>query len=391
MNSMRDQNHRNREDDGKVRTLFERGDMGYKPGGKFPYVDASTERGQIWLAAMGNSVEAHDRSQSSWARQPESTPTHLYRFKEWNRKKSGQLRTLESRKGCIVDTTMDDPLIAPRDITKEEYFEIYGAISIANRNGIILDVRVDFTWSQMGYVEHADVAKALRRFLKNFNEWCFYRKFDCAWLYVNEVGEKLGLHTHLMAAVPNEHRKEFRKWVRDFLKKQSRIHPMPPTAVHFDTRPSNQMKRQWRSFQYLCKGVSPCAVMKAANGDNVFLSDLIRRAYEYSGQMNCKRVGFSSHIGKSVRKKAGFKSLLDQGITDIDRLYGNEEYRTWQQNKTVSMTEVIASLDSIFSKTSQGRGDESRGSSRPLPMQPFKVKRAMKPKPLPPGLRTLLF
>ena len=362
---MREMNCRYSEEDERVRNLIERGDMGYKPGGKFPYVDASTERGQIWLATMGRSLDEHNQSESYLAEQPENTPTNLYKYSEFNQKKCGQLRTLERRKGCIVDTTMDDPLIAPRDITKDEFYEIYGAISIANRHGALLDVRVDFTWSQMGYVEHQEVAKELRRFLKNFNEWCFYRKVDCAWLYVNEVGEKFGLHTHLMAAVPNEHRKEFRKWVRGFLGKQSRINPMPKTAVHFDTRPSRKIERQWRSFRYLCKGVSPCAIMKAANGDTVFLSHLIHRAYECPGQMSCKRMGVSTHIGKSVRKKAGFKSLLDKGFADIDRLYSEKEYSEWHRNKTFSRAEIIDSLHSILSKASQGRGDESWHSTRP--------------------------
>ncbi len=159
----------------------------------------------------------------------------------------------------------------------------------------------------------------------------------------------MGLHTHLMAAVPNEHRSAFREWVRDCLGKQSRISPMPATAVHFDTRPSKQIERQWESFQYLCKGVSPYATIKSSlgEGETVFLSDLIGREYECPGQMNCKRVGFSPRIGKRVRKNAGYSSMLEQGIADRRRLYSDEEYRKWQDDQwaKVSIEDRLAALN----------------------------------------------
>ncbi len=183
MNSMRDQNYRDREDDGKVRTLFEQGDMGYKPGGKFPYVDCSTERGRILAAVIGRNLEEHEAMLACCAREAEDAKPHIFVTKKINPKKRGALRTFEQRKGCITDTTLDDPLIAPRDMTKEEFINLYGAVSIANRYGAILNVRIDFTWSQMGITEHADVVKTLGRFLKNFNEWCFYHNFHCLWIY----------------------------------------------------------------------------------------------------------------------------------------------------------------------------------------------------------------
>ena len=356
-------------DDGKARSATENGSVGCAPGSSANRQRFTGEYGQVLDAVRGHTREIHEASERYLAGLRQDAQPYIFVNQKLSHKSRGDLRWLGKHAEGISEVTMNDWRLCPKYITGEQFHELYAAVSVANRCGEIMNVRLDCTWAMMGFKDESAVMKMLGHLLKNFSEWCSSKDINCAWIYVNEVGQTFGLHTHMMLSVPNEMRPAFRKWVKAFLMKNSLVTPIPKEAVKIQTRPSDAIGRQWRSFQYLCKGVSPYAVKKANNDENVYLSSLIQYGHENPGQMSCKRIGVSTHIGKTIRKQIGFKSLLDEGVTDIRDLYSDKEYRKWQEdewsNREVSAADVIASLDDILSRSSPGRGDESWDRPRP--------------------------
>jgi hypothetical protein len=359
---MRNQSNRY-SDDGKARSAIENGSMGGAPGSSANWQRLTGEYGQVLDAVRGHTREIHEASERYLAGLRQDAQPYIFVNQKLSHKSRTDLRWLAKHAEEITEVDMNDWRLCPKYITGQQFHELYAAVSVANRYGKIMNVRLDCTWAMMGFKGESAVMKILGHLLKNFNEWCCSKGINCAWIYVNEVGQTFGLHTHMMMAVPNEMRTAFRKWVKSFLMKNSLVTPIPKDAVKIQTRPSDDIERQWKSFQYLCKGVSPYAIKKANNDENVYLSSLIKYGHENPGQMNCKRIGVSTHIGKTIRKKIGFKSQLDEGVTDIRDLYSDKEFRKWledeQAKKKHSQADVAATLDDILTRSSPSRGYES--------------------------------
>lgn len=321
-----------RDDDDDVRFLMERGDMGFAPGGKFPAALGNSLRAQIWRATNGSSEK-----QYHWVlrKQDESRMPHIYSWKILARRKRGK-----SEEAAISISTSKDGQVLPRHMTKEQFINLYGCIAFANRHGVILNVHVIISWKLLGYEDHSEATQALQKgFLKHLKEWYYSKCPDGpphAWIHSNECSGRIGFHTHILTAIPDALRPEFRKWVKSRLKKISRAGSLIPGAHKIVAPPSNPIKRQWIFFQYICKGLDPLAKVKVSVGNEemVALADLIQFEYESPGVITCKnREGASRNIEKTARKKEGFRSLLDQGIVDVRRLYAGEEYTKWQKEQ----------------------------------------------------------
>lgn len=90
---------------------------------------------------------------------------------------------------------------------------------------------------------------------------------------------------------------------------------------------------QWRQFGYLMKAVDPLATLPIYSGSDasVPLADLVRWGCESPGEVKCKlHFGIAREIGTAARAEAGYRSLLDQGVTDVRLLFGDWDYRQWQ-------------------------------------------------------------
>ncbi len=224
-------------------------------------------------------------------------------------------------------------------LTGKQFVELYSAVAYANHLGIVMNVHVSITWKLLGIHSHQEAAKALRyEFFKHLQEWCEYRMpagHRFVWIYVHEVGRRHGFHTHLLTAIPNELRQEFREWMANRMAKLSRTGSAPKEAYGITAPPSDRIGRQWRYFQYLCKGIGCGEEVASAVGTepSVQAASLIRVPGGRPADVRCrKRCGVSNNIGAQARKNDQHESLLERGVTDVRQLYAGMEYLAYLRN-----------------------------------------------------------
>lgn len=210
--------------------------------------------------------------------------------------------------------------------------DLYGAVAYANTLGLLMNCHVSITWGLLGILDHTEAANALtHRVIKTLRQWHkdHTGRDQLAWLYVHENGRIHGFHTHLMLAIPNDLRLAFRDWLVSRLSNVCRLDSMEEEAWHVTAPPSDPIGRQWTYFQYLMKGMDENQALPARVGWNshIPVSRLIKFGLENPGDVRCrKKCGISNLIGAKARQRAGFRSLLDQGVTDVRRLYAGMEY-----------------------------------------------------------------
>jgi hypothetical protein len=139
--------------------------------------------------------------------------------------------------------------------------------------------------------------------------------------------------------------------------------------------------RQWTYFQYLIKGMDENEALPARVGWNshIPVSRLIKFGLENPGDVRCrKKCGVSNLIGAKARQRAGFHSLLDQGVTDVRRLYAGMEYLDHLRRSILPMGDPVVcgllkveeSVQSIIQSE-----DENRKSYAKLRRQSRKKRR----------------
>ena len=225
-------------------------------------------------------------------------------------------------------------------LTGQQFIDLYSAVSYANSLGVVMDVHVSITWNLLGIDCQHEAAKALRyEFFKHLQEWCEYRmpkgqRF--VWLYVHEVGRRHGFHTHILTAIPDELRGEFRAWMAARMAKLSRTGSVPKGAFHIDAPPSDKIGRQWRWLQYFSKGLGTAEEVMASVGEepSVKAASLIWIQAGRPGNIKCrKRCGVSNNIGRQARQRSHYESLLERGIADVRQLYAGMEYLAYLKSR----------------------------------------------------------
>lgn len=230
-------------------------------------------------------------------------------------------------------------------ITKKQFINLHSAVSFANYNGVALNAHITISWGQLGYTNHSEAAKALTDgFFKPLDDWyANNNKVELGvrhvrplyWIYSHECSKKLGFHTHILAGIPLEIRREFKGWARNRIEALAKIKQPPKEVLDIDSPPSDLIGRQWRRFQYLCKGLDPNAKVRIAGYQRcVRLYDLLECPYESPGRIECKkRVGTSGNLSAAARAKAGFKSKSEEKMFDKRLLYTSSLYDNWHHNK----------------------------------------------------------
>ncbi len=255
-----------------------------------------------------------DEAEWDWAIASEHPPTPNYGFYAFNERFSHK-----NRPGGLR-------------LTVAQAKDLYGAVAYANTLGLVMNCHVSITWGLLGILDHTEAANALtHRVIKALRQWYTDHtgRDQLAWLYVHENGRIHGFHTHLMLAIPNDLRLAFRDWMESRLSDVCRLDSMSDEAWHVTAPPSDPIGRQWTYFQYLIKGIDENGVLPARVGWNshIPVSRLIKFGLENPGDVRCrKKCGVSNLIGAKARQTAGFRSLLDQGVTDVRRLYAGLEY-----------------------------------------------------------------
>lgn len=326
----------------RARLLLERADLGIGPNvtrKTFPRILGDGPYATLWRAIVGETYDDFMKREHLLAKDREPG---ICVFKKRARRKLG--KPDPGYKDVLRETSLDEAL--PRHMTKEQFAELYAATSFANTQGRLLNAHLPITWGCLGYTDHEDAAKALVRFTKCLREW--FREMcpeegaeaeealGAVYVYAHECGDTVGLHTHFLTAIPDAHLRDFKRWALRCLAGISRIKPMPEEACKPVLRAGQSVYAQWALFHYACKGVTPYATIRQSTGEVIFMRDLLGCDYEDPGEVRCKkRCGTSTNIGAAARMKAGFRSLLDQGIAHYDRLIEGVEFREWQRQQAV--------------------------------------------------------
>lgn len=230
-------------------------------------------------------------------------------------------------------------------ITKKQFINLHSAVSFANYNGVALYVRITISWGCLGYTDHSEAAEALADgFFNPLTGW--YENHNKAehgvrhthplyWIYSHECSKKLGFHTHILMGIPLEMRKDFKIWAKNRVAALTKIKQPPKEALKIDCPPSDRIGRQWKSFQYLCKGLDPKAKVRIAGYKRCqHLHWLLECPLENPGIIMCKkRVGASGNLSAAVRAKAGFRSASENTLFDKRQLYSSQLYDNWHGNK----------------------------------------------------------
>jgi hypothetical protein len=333
--------------DSKVRRLIEQGDMGYRPGDKFPLVSGSSKEAQTVRATIGATFKDYQLHEQYMDTQRARAYPKIFEKKIRARRKIAFMKRIDARRYEITEVTFNDPHILPRLIKGDEFTNLYSGIAYANSRGVVFNVHITINWRDLGYgTGELAEASLYKSFIRKYTEWCRDNNLECIWIYSNESSDRVGLHTHFMTSIHKSWLPDFERYVTKLIRKINRADIMRPNAFKISVPKRSEVQRQWIRFQYLCKGMDQDARLKHANGfDSVYIHDLVRFGYESPGDVTCKkRCGISRNIDKKARDKAGFKSLMELGILNVDLLYSNDTLVPLPDN---DLENILRDLDLI--------------------------------------------
>jgi hypothetical protein len=174
------------------------------------------------------------------------------------------------------------------------------------------------------------------------NKFDVHKPPQLFWIYTHENTKNELFHTHFLVGIPDEMRKEFRKWVANRIagiwkkkcKSDGKIMLMPKKIVKVKCPSSRPIIRQWYLFHYLCKGLDPMATVEIPGYPQpVPLSNFIQSGYCNPGHITCKsQIGLSRNLCRTERKKFEYKSKMELGFFDKRELYTSDLYDRWHKN-----------------------------------------------------------
>lgn len=263
------------------------------------------------------------------------------------------------------------------DLTKDEVVKTLAAAEFAAACSLCLDVMVTLDFGRMSVVQPVMAKLELNRFLKAANSWLAERSLPVAWIACIERNKAGNLHAHIAMHVPGmlkngddltgvRHRTHFRIWAREAIAR--RIGEIVPRAVNVRCSLEPSMIAHWICVGYLLKGYDQTEVLVGARnttgGDELLLGDILPFSYRSPGDVGLdRRLFISGNLGPSRRmigappcaeftlaKKANlaalqitsanasavetkpfdglqhrpFRAAVEDGIFDIDRIYGTE-------------------------------------------------------------------
>lgn len=318
--------------DDKARFLIERGDMGHRPGEKFPYVGGNSERALVWRAVMGGSLSEHEGAMEYERAQANRNRAIGFRYKVGAQRKIGAWREHLRRMHEITEVSFDDPFVLQRDIKAQEFVNLYSGVAFANSLGVVFNVHLTISWELLGYGKGDGLnpeSPLNRSFVKQYTEWCADNHTGCDWIYSNEFGKSLGYHTHFMTSVRPDLLERFKAYLVKRMRRINHCEELNERAFRITVNKRGSVKRQWIVFQYLCKGIDQDATMMHVNGcESIRVAELTRFRYENPGNLHHKmRCGLSANIRQAARAKHGFQSLMEKGQLNVDLLYADTRPR----------------------------------------------------------------
>lgn len=233
-------------------------------------------------------------------------------------------------------------------INEADFAALYAAAQFAERVGAPLSTHVTLTWSLFGITEPGAVHAHLHAFVKCLRDWMKQRRLCQFWIFCNERGRIVGLHTHLAVYMPLDLRREFRAWVKAWAVRRYGAHIPRAHRVKFSS--SDKPWVHWVIFSYIVKGYDPDVIVVSAdhtaNDEEIMLGDLIAYPWRDPGHVDIDRFKVSPHLKANItnelrrqtarrapvdpfgQRKAGrlpvwqgFRSSYDEGCRDVRGLY----------------------------------------------------------------------
>lgn len=184
-----------------------------------------------------------------------------------------------------------------------DHFErAYRALALANCRGRVLDMHISVSWSTVGVTSDLTVFDLHQRFLELIRKWCIQAGFWPAWLWVLERGARMGLHTHMIIAIPPEWRRKFVFYAKQAAAVVSPA-PLLDTAesktIHIVHRPTQNVDRQWWWFRYLFKGLRPDLMKLSPGSPPRPFAPIAGIRPQPQGEVSVKRFGVSRELDQS--------------------------------------------------------------------------------------------
>jgi hypothetical protein len=197
-------------------------------------------------------------------------------------------------------------------LTEADFAEVFAAAEFAHKHQLFFETTVTITWRMLGLTDPRQIQAQFTDFLKGVRSWLEAAAYPPAYLYSHEVGPVLGLHTHVVIALPpsvagqslRPGRVEFKRWLRRW--RERRFGRGCRRAIR--PRGPNQQRPwlHWLTVSYLLKGYDPAVVVQSAanspDGRDVFLGDLVVFNQADPGQVPLnRRYGVSHSLGHDRR------------------------------------------------------------------------------------------
>lgn len=225
-------------------------------------------------------------------------------------------------------------------ITYAQFCDAYEAFSYANARGLIMDTRVDVTWSSMGLLTEVDILAAHRSFIDLLAARFQQAGMPFACVAVFEVGATRGLHTHYTMHVPQSYyATAFEELCETTLicavgRKLTKSDGNRTMNVDLG---SSSIVSQWQRFRYVMKGVSPNAALPRQAGVNgtVPLHTFagLDPHFRFQGFIPFARVEVSDTLssGRRAQQRQACPEMPDMSVrTDGPQLYSPRCFEWYQ-------------------------------------------------------------
>lgn len=198
---------------------------------------------------------------------------------------------------------------ATTGLERKDLLKLYKAVALANLQGHVLDTFTTIAWSTLGYVQDRAVDVEHRHFMEVFRHWCDDNDIPCAAIWTKERGDKHGLHSHILACVPDHLQTAYRVWAKGALERrtgQALLRPIwnqatPKVSTLHISDPKGgraDWENQWEVFHYMTKGIYEAhlaKILKASHSS--YLGVEFRKArIAAQGAVDGKRCGVTRNL-----------------------------------------------------------------------------------------------
>jgi hypothetical protein len=192
--------------------------------------------------------------------------------------------------------------------------------------GRVLNVMITIAWETVGVTLERTAEMYQARLLAAADRFCAELGLSPAWVWVFERGERRGLHSHILIALPEMLATLYcPKLARELavLCGRDLLDTPESKTLKFDVANDWNVIKQWDGLKYVFKGVDPDRRIKhGRTGQVVPLHEVVGVGPKFQGLICGPRCGWSDAIGDEARA-----IFVDDHPLPVD-LYG-DRYLQW--------------------------------------------------------------